>query len=165
MAYQPYPYGGYSPGPYYSGPVPDQLAQLRQNQQLQAMQLLPPQPQMPQPIPGQAVQPVQQMENGGIIWVQGEAGAKAYMVAPGNTVPLWDSEAQRIFLKSVDMSGMPSMRVLDYTEQGGAAQKPGPVPQIDLSNYITRDELDIILGERLKRPSRAPQKKEEADHE
>ena len=146
MAYQPYPYGGYSPGPYYSGPVPDQLAQLRQNQQLQAMQLLPPQPQMPQPIPG-------------------EAGAKAYMVAPGNTVPLWDSEAQRIFLKSVDMSGMPSMRVLDYTEQGGAAQKPGPVPQIDLSNYITRDELDIILGERLKRPSRAPQKKEEADHE
>ena len=41
MAYNPYPYGGYQPTPgYYPGPVPDQLAQLRQNQQI------PAQPQM-----------------------------------------------------------------------------------------------------------------------
>ena len=37
-------------------------------------------------------QPAQQ--GGSIIWVQGESGAKSYMVAPGNTVQLWDSEAQ-----------------------------------------------------------------------
>lgn len=32
-------------------------------------------------------------QGGGIIWVQGEAGAKSYMVAPNTTVQLWDSEA------------------------------------------------------------------------
>ena len=26
-----------------------------------------------------------------MIWVQGEEGARAYMVAPNSTVPLWDS--------------------------------------------------------------------------
>ena len=47
--------------------------------------------------------------NAGIIWVQGEAGAKSYLVAPNNTVQLWDSESQTIYLKSADASGMPSM--------------------------------------------------------
>ena len=62
-------------------------------------------------------QPVQQTntQQNGIIWVSGEAGAKAYMVAPNNTVQLWDSESQTIYLKSADASGMPSMKVLDYT--------------------------------------------------
>lgn len=50
----------------------------------------------------------------GPIWVQGEQAAKSYMVAPGSTVALWDSERQTIYLKSVDQSGMPTMRVLDY---------------------------------------------------
>ena len=49
-----------------------------------------------------------------LIWVQGEAGAKSYMVAPNNTIALWDSESQTVYLKSADASGMPSMRVLDY---------------------------------------------------
>ena len=52
--------------------------------------------------------------NNGIIWVQGEAGAKSYLVAPNTTVQLWDSEAQVIYLKSADASGMPSIKVLDY---------------------------------------------------
>lgn len=56
-----------------------------------------------------------QNPNNSIIWVQGEAGAKSYLVAPNNTVQLWDSEAQTIYLKSADASGMPSMKVLDYT--------------------------------------------------
>lgn len=30
--------------------------------------------------------------NSGIIWVQGESGAKSYLVAPNSTVQLWDSE-------------------------------------------------------------------------
>jgi len=55
MAYNPYPYGGYQPTPgYYPGPVPDQLAQLRQNQ----MQQIQPQ-MMQQPIPQQM--PAQQV--------------------------------------------------------------------------------------------------------
>lgn len=57
----------------------------------------------------------QPQNNSGIIWVQGIAGAKSYLVAPNNTVQLWDSESQTIYLKSADASGMPSMKVLDYT--------------------------------------------------
>lgn len=58
--------------------------------------------------------PTQNAQNNGIIWVQGEAGAKSYLVAPNNTVQLWDSESQTIYLKSADASGMPTMKILDY---------------------------------------------------
>lgn len=64
----------------------------------------------------QNVQPQPQpQQNSGVIWVQGEAGAKSYLVAPGNTVQLWDSDENVIYIKSADASGMPSMKVLDYT--------------------------------------------------
>lgn len=57
--------------------------------------------QMPQ------MTPVQQPQQNGLIWVQGEAGAKSYLVAPNSTVLLMDSENQRFYLKSSDASGMP----------------------------------------------------------
>lgn len=76
------------------------------------------QPQPVQPAP-QATQsqpvPTAQPMNNSIIWVSGEAGAKAYLVAPNTTVQLWDSESQRIFLKSADATGMPSIKILNYT--------------------------------------------------
>lgn len=153
MAYYQY---GYQPG-YYGQPVPDQLAQLRQNQMQQAMM----QPQM-QAQPAQ-MQP-QQVDTGGIIWVQGEAGAKAYLVAPGNTVQLWDSEDTVIYLKSADMSGMPSMRILDYTERNAAQPPKQKQPEIDLAQYVTRDELENILAERLKRPVKAAKPREDTEN-
>ena len=157
MAYNQYPYSGYQTQGYQIGSpgmpsgyfqaVPDQLAQLRQNQQMQNIQAISPAP-----------------ESGGIIWVQGEAGAKAYLVAPGSTVQLWDSENPVIYLKSADMSGMPSMRVLDYTERGGTAGGISQEEQkIDLSAYITRDELEAILSERLKRPTKTTKLKEDLE--
>lgn len=64
-------------------------------------------------------QPQMNQQNNGIIWVQGEAGAKSFLVAPNSTVQLWDSESQTIYLKSADASGMPSIRILDYTFRDG----------------------------------------------
>ena len=76
-----------------------------------------------------------------IIWVQGESGAKSYMVAPNTTVQLWDSESQTIYLKSADASGMPSIRVLDYTFRDGMpAQQAEP-------DYATRADLDALRKE------------------
>lgn len=63
-------------------------------------------------------QQYQQAPTNDIKWVQGEAGAKSYLVAPNTTVQLWDSESQTIYLKSADASGMPSMKILDYTVRG-----------------------------------------------
>lgn len=74
-------------------------------------------------------------------WVQGEAGAKSFLVAPGNTVTLWDSEAQVIYLKSADASGMPSMRILDYTIRDNAAQTPKIAPKTD---FATKDDVVSI---------------------
>ncbi len=96
-------------------------------------------------------QPVQnqpQNQNTGIIWVSGEAGARGYPVAPNTTIQLWDSEAQIVYLKSADASGMPSMKILDYTirdnaVQGNALQKP----QIDLSGYVTKEEFEKRMSE------------------
>lgn len=78
----------------------------------QPMQISQPAMQ-PQSQPQVQTQP--QPQNVNLIWVQGEAGAKSHLVAPNTTVPLWDSEAQRIFLKSADAAGMPSMKILNYT--------------------------------------------------
>lgn len=82
-----------------------------------------------------------QNANSGIIWVQGEAGAKSYLVAPNTTVQLWDSEDQVIYLKSADASGMPSMRILDYTiRQSTQPTMPQNLSQRD-ERYVTKEEL------------------------
>lgn len=99
----------------------------------------------------QQYQPQVQQQNNGPIWIQGEAAAKSYLVAPGTTVALWDSESQTIFLKSADASGMPSMKVLDYTIRDLNAQK---APKTDLINsadtlsaYATKTELEALKRE------------------
>lgn len=92
-------------------------------------------------------QNVQANVQGGLIWVQGEAGAKSYLVAPNNTVQLWDSESQTIYLKSADASGMPSMKVLDYTirETAGNGQKKPVIDSEGISiTYATKDEIRAI---------------------
>ena len=99
----------------------------------------------------QAYQPQVQQQSSGPIWIQGEAAAKSYLVAPGTTVALWDSESQTIFLKSADASGMPSMKVLDYTIRDLNAQK-GPKADLinsadTLSAYATKTELEALKRE------------------
>lgn len=66
-----------------------------------------------------------QQQNNPIIWIQGIESARAYQTAPNNTVVLFDSDEQVIYIKSADMQGRPSMRILDYTirsEQPKTAQ-------------------------------------------
>lgn len=124
------PFGGYAPMygyPQMMQPMPDQLAQLRGAQ---------PYPQM-QP---QAAQQPQQ--GNGLLWVQGEAGARGYLVAPGQTVMLLDSEKSSFYLKSADASGVPSMRVFDYTERTSA--QPA---QEKAAQYATRAEVEEIKAQ------------------
>lgn len=78
----------------------------------------------------------------GLIWVQGEAGAKSYMVGANNTVSLWDSESQTIYLKSADASGMPSMRILDYTIR----EPKATLPEAN-TDYATKDDLEALKDE------------------
>lgn len=102
---------------------------------------LPQMQQMPQPVPQMMQQPVQQAgATQGINWVLGIAGATAYPVAPGNTVPLWDSESQTIYLKSADNTGKQSMDIIDYTIRPKNG-KPVPIQQADGDKYATIQQL------------------------
>lgn len=111
MAFGNYaPMGGYYPPQNYYLPVnnavPDMLNSYKAPYQT---------PQAPQ---------VQQTQQNPFIWVQGEEAAKAYLVAPGNTVILWDSEKPLIYVKSADASGMPNIRIIEYKDQAETPTKP-----------------------------------------
>ena len=103
--------------------------------------------QFQQPMTLPVTQPMAQQGNNGLIWVQGEAGAKSYLVAPGNTVMLMDSEGERFYLKSADASGMPMpLRIFDYKERINANTSDFKAPTSDFSEldgkYITREEFE-----------------------
>ena len=88
----------------------------------------------------------QQQSGSGIIWVQGEEGAKAYMVAPGNSVLLMDSENSAFYIKSTDQSGMPMpLRIFDYQERTSGKQ-PAQAIQNQEDSYVTRKEFDALAA-------------------
>lgn len=94
-----------------------------------------------------ATQPIAQQVNNGLTWVQGEAGAKSYIVAPGNTVMLMDSEGERFYLKSADASGMPMpLRIFEYKERtetpSQAFSSPVTAQNVNLDNFVTREEFE-----------------------
>ena len=80
----------------------------------------------------------QQQTNNGMIWVVGENGADSYLVAPGQTVQLWDSTAPVFYLKSADAMGRPSKRVFDYTERNAVAEIPQNSP---VSDFATKEDI------------------------
>ena len=95
----------------------------------------------------QQPQQTQAMQQGGINWVQGEAGAKSFNVLAGQTVMLMDSEENVFYIKSTDASGMPlPLRIFDYKERTATNNSINSVvPQVsepDMSNYITREEFE-----------------------
>ena len=136
--YQPnygyqYPYYGTQP------PMADNLAQLRMNAN-QMQNAVTSQPMSSQPMQQQSSQ---------IIWVSGEAGAKSYLVAPGNTVMLLDAENSVFYLKSADASGMPlPLRIFDYKERSVMPQQVvgGSVSaeQFNPDRFVTREEFDEL---------------------
>lgn len=112
------------------------------------------------PINAPVTPPMANPQNGGnsaIIWVQGEAGAKAYPVAAGNSVQLMDSERQVFYIKSTDNSGIPQpLRRFIYHEDVAEATA------VDTSQFITRAEFEKALSEIKPKKSK---KKEVEDNE
>ena len=109
--------------PYqYSFGVPGQMNQFQQQ---------------PVQMPAQPVQQPQQ-NNNGILWVSGEVGAKSYLVAPGTSVLLMDSDDTVFYLKTADQSGMPSLRTFKYSEI--TDQKS--FNKTDQNNFVNREEFE-----------------------
>lgn len=145
MAYNQYnPYMTYMPPAYQQNMNNDRLAYLQQYQQ----QI----PQMPQQVPQDQMQPVAQTQqpsqvfNQGILWVQGEAGAKSYLVAPGARVLLLDSEGSKFYIKSVDQMGMPTMHTYEYKEVF-PNQMPPVVAEVKEPEYATHEDVEYLKNQ------------------
>lgn len=99
----------------------------------------------------------------GIVWVDGEVGAKAYQLPPGWPVnapmPLWDTNDTIIYLKSTNQMGMPNpIQKVRYTMEeqprvspamsGQAALPSGENRSVpDMSEYVRKDELEQMKKE------------------
>ena len=143
MAYTPYVWQN----PYYAQPMPDNLAQLRQQQ-------MPPM-MAPQP-------PQNPMAQNGVQWVSGEQEARNWMIAPNAAVALWDSTAPTVYLKQADASGKPSLKIYDLVER---SQTPPAAPQAKAVDFVTREEFDrlaAIVGE-IRGKEKPAKKVKEAD--
>ena len=86
--------------------------------------------------------------NQGILWVQGEAGAKSYLVAPNTSVLLLDSESENFYIKTTDKAGMTTLRTFEYKEiTAGAATVAQKQPEINMEDkYVTRQEYNDLRG-------------------
>lgn len=94
-----------------------------------------------------------QQNTQGIIWVDGEVGAKAYQMPQGwpvgTPIPLWDTNDPIIYLKSINQMGMPNpLQKIHYTmeEQRSQSMLPaGNQMSTGMSgseNFVTKDDLD-----------------------
>lgn len=104
----------------------------------------------------------------GIVWVDGEVGAKAYQLPAGWPVnapmPLWDTNDTIIYLKSTNQMGMPNpIQKVRYTMEdqprmsaamqsnnnmlpsGNSYQDNQQAP--DMSEYVRKDELNQMKEE------------------
>lgn len=80
-----------------------------------------------------------QQPTSSLIWVQGEAGAKSYLVGAGQSVLLMDSESSRFYIKSTDTSGMPMpLRVFEYEEKTQDGQSALSAQE---RQYVTHEEM------------------------
>lgn len=84
-----------------------------------------------------------------IVWVQGIEGAKAWQLAPNSMVILLDSEVEgKMYIKVSDNIGMSSLRIFNYVEEvQNTAQNVTVDESLDLSQYVKKDELSILLKE------------------
>ena len=95
-------------------------------------------------------------QQSGITWVDGVSSAKAYPVANGTSILLMDSNENAFYIKSADQSGMPSIRIFDYSERVIQNTQPQAAPtqehieeapEIDLSRYVTKEELTKVAAD------------------
>ena len=133
----------YNPYYYNNGATPDMLNQFKTPYQQMQM----PQQMAQQPIQ-QPIQPQVPNVNNDFLWVLGEVEATSYPVAPNNTVTLWDKNQPTIYIKSANAQGVPSMRILDFTERTANTPKTPEKHECQCGNkFILKEDLNAVQGE------------------
>ena len=92
--------------------------------------------------------PIQGQPSNDFLWVLNENEATSYPVAPNNTVTLWDKNLPTIYIKSVNAQGVPSMRILDFTERTVTASTMPSTPHFSPNdNFVTIDSFNALKGD------------------
>lgn len=131
--------------PYYGGYYPQMIPMMYPQQ----TQLVEQQPVMlPTQMPGTSQSVPEQTNDSYMVWVQGKAGAQSYPVARGTTLPLFDSEGDYVYFKSVDNSGVPMPLVTKVLSDPPIEVKTEvvetSVQQVDMSEYVTKEKYDEL---------------------
>lgn len=124
-------YGNYAPfyrGGYFNPMQTPTMPTMADNQNMQTAQ------PFSQPFGQPYQQPMMNQQNAvpqpidERVWVNGEVGARAHLLAPNVTLPLWDSDANYIYLKSSDSTGKMSMvkyKLVEETDNSSNSTKNG----------------------------------------
>lgn len=105
-----------------------------------------------------AIQPAQPQQPQGLIWVDGEVGAKAYQLPagwPANTpLALWDTNDTVIYLKSTNQMGMPNplqvarYELIEYRGMSRRGEERGKAWDEEMKElYASREELHELRDE------------------
>ena len=102
---------------------------------------------MSQPIQNSQI-PMQGQPTNDFLWVLNENEATSYPVAPNNTVTLWDKNLPTIYIKSVNAQGVPSMRILDFTERTSTSHRTTSTQSFNSNdNFVTLDSFNALKGD------------------
>lgn len=132
--------------PFYRSPYFNANPQVQTP--MQQMPDMSAQYQVPQMNAPQYQMPQAPATSSDMLWVLNENEASSYPVAPGNTVTLWDKNEPTIYIKSADVHGMPSMRILDFTERvQNAPQSSQRRGNVDEGKYVGADAFASLRTE------------------
>ena len=86
-----------------------------------------------------------------MLWVLNENEASSYPVAQNNSVVLWDKNNPTIYIKSMNSQGIPSMRILDFTERNintSNSQENAPKTHecICGDKFATKEQINALEG-------------------
>lgn len=111
----------------------------------------------PQYQPQQSMAQMPQTQNAqsghGLIWVDGEVGAKAYQFPqgwpPNQPIALWDTNDTVIYLKSINPMGMPNpLQKARYELEGmktgekTSGYSGDTEPKHDMTQYVRKEDLE-----------------------
>ena len=138
-------YGNYAPfyrGGYFNPMQTPTMPQMAENQGQYVQQY------QQQPIQ----QPTQQNASwNDMIWVLNENEAVSFPVAPNNSVTLWDKSKNTVYIKSVNMQGVPSIRILDFTERNTEPSKSAENSPVEHKctcgdKFATKEQINALQG-------------------
>ena len=102
-------------------------------------------PQIPQNFPNVSSNFSQ---GSGMIWVQGEAGAKSYLVAAGNPVQLLDAERPVLYIKETGHDNVPRpLRIFEYKEITPVNEQAPQIGSVSREEYeALKEQIDKLTA-------------------